>query len=273
MHRTRGYAPSPRPSRFHIVRYPTCPAHTDTGPEAIWNPETNDYVLYWSTNATVNGIFKYRIHSARTKDFRSITTPQIRIDPPRQHAGRRRPDDRGARRYRPLPLSAGRRRQPEQCRGRQLDPGDVDQPRQPLQHRPRGKRGPKVVISSINSASSATDKADATWIVRAGLANTSCLSFESADKPGQFLRHFNYQLNLNFDSGSSAFAQDATFCPTAGNSGVGTSFQSVNFPTKYIRHYNYTAYIAANGGTNTPAFRVIQRHRVTNLSSDLRGHG
>jgi hypothetical protein len=51
-------------------------------PEAIFNPETNDYVLYWATNATVNGIFKYRIYAARTKDFRTITTPQIWIDPP-----------------------------------------------------------------------------------------------------------------------------------------------------------------------------------------------
>lgn len=51
-------------------------------PEAIWNPETGDYVLYWATNATVNGIFKYRIYYARTKDFRTITTPQIWIDPP-----------------------------------------------------------------------------------------------------------------------------------------------------------------------------------------------
>ncbi|WEO93268.1 alpha-L-arabinofuranosidase B [Streptomyces sp. FXJ1.172] len=108
----------------------------------------------------------------------------------------------------------------------------------------------KVVISSINSSSPATDKADATWIVRAGLANTSCLSFESANNPGQFLRHFNYQLYLNTDNGGSSFAQDATFCPTAGNSGVGKSFRSVNFPTKYIRHYNFTAYIASNGGSN-----------------------
>lgn len=51
-------------------------------PEAIWNPETNDYVLYWATNATVNGVFKYRIYYARTTDFRTITTPQIWIDPP-----------------------------------------------------------------------------------------------------------------------------------------------------------------------------------------------
>lgn len=51
-------------------------------PEAVWNPETGDYVLYWATNATVNGVFKYRIYYARTKDFRTITTPQIWIDPP-----------------------------------------------------------------------------------------------------------------------------------------------------------------------------------------------
>ncbi|MGW2639917.1 alpha-L-arabinofuranosidase B [Streptomyces sp. NPDC001348] len=108
----------------------------------------------------------------------------------------------------------------------------------------------KVVISNISSSSSATDKADATWIVRAGLANSSCLSFESANNPGQYLRHYNYELYLNTDNGGGSFAQDATFCPTTGNSGVGHSFQSVNFPTKYIRHYNYTAYIASNGGSN-----------------------
>ncbi|MFI1105182.1 glycoside hydrolase family 43 protein [Streptomyces melanogenes] len=51
-------------------------------PEAIWNLETNDYVVYWATNATVNGVLKYRIYSARTKDFRTLTTPQIWIDPP-----------------------------------------------------------------------------------------------------------------------------------------------------------------------------------------------
>jgi hypothetical protein len=51
-------------------------------PEAIWNPETNDYVLYWATNATLNGVLKYRIYYARTTDFRTITTPQVYIDPP-----------------------------------------------------------------------------------------------------------------------------------------------------------------------------------------------
>ncbi|ADJ45317.1 alpha-N-arabinofuranosidase [Amycolatopsis mediterranei S699] len=108
----------------------------------------------------------------------------------------------------------------------------------------------KVVISAVDSASAATTKSAATWIVRAGLADTSCLTFESADQPGRFLRHYAFRLQLNADDGGSAFAQDATFCSTAGNSGVGRSFQSVNYPAKYLRHYNYTGYVAGNGGTN-----------------------
>jgi hypothetical protein len=109
----------------------------------------------------------------------------------------------------------------------------------------------KAVISPVSSSSSTTDKADATWIVRAGLANSTCVSFESANNPGQYLRHSAFELYLNASDGTTLFAQDATFCPTSGNSGQGNSFQSVNYPTKYIRHYAYTAYIASNGGTNT----------------------
>ncbi|GAA4877286.1 glycoside hydrolase family 43 protein [Kitasatospora terrestris] len=51
-------------------------------PEAIWNPETNDYVLYWATNVPLNGTKKHRIFAARTSDFRTITTPQLYIDRP-----------------------------------------------------------------------------------------------------------------------------------------------------------------------------------------------
>jgi len=108
----------------------------------------------------------------------------------------------------------------------------------------------KVAISAVSSSSSSALKADATWIVRAGLANSSCLTFESVDKPGQFLRHYNYALHLGADDGGSLFAQDATFCPTAGNSGTGTSLRSVNYPTKYLRHYNFAVYVASNGGSN-----------------------
>jgi hypothetical protein len=107
-----------------------------------------------------------------------------------------------------------------------------------------------VVIAPVTSGSSTTDKGDATWVVRAGLSNSSCISFESANKSGNYLRHQNFRLYLQANDGSSQFTQDATFCPTTGNSGQGYSFQSVNYTNKYLRHYNFNVYLASNGGSN-----------------------
>jgi non-reducing end alpha-L-arabinofuranosidase len=108
----------------------------------------------------------------------------------------------------------------------------------------------RVVITEITADSPALDKADATWLVQTGLADSACISFESFNDPGQYLRHFDFELYLEPNDGSSQFAQDATFCPRAGNSGQGYSFQSVNYPDQYIRHFQYVVYIASNGGPN-----------------------
>ncbi|WP_328668777.1 alpha-L-arabinofuranosidase B [Streptomyces sp. NBC_00328] len=107
-----------------------------------------------------------------------------------------------------------------------------------------------AVVSAITSSSPALDKSDATWIVRRGLADSSCYSFESRNYPGDFLRHYNYQLLRQPMTGTTQFRQDATFCAQAGKSGTGTSFASYNYPTRYLRHYNYNVYIASNGGSN-----------------------
>ncbi|MFF0312545.1 alpha-L-arabinofuranosidase B [Streptosporangium sp. NPDC004379] len=107
-----------------------------------------------------------------------------------------------------------------------------------------------AVTSVITSSSSATDKNDATWIVRAGLAGGSCVSFESRNYPGSFLRHYNYRLYRQANDGSSLFAADATFCPQSGKNGQGVSLASYNYPDRFVRHYYDTVYIAANGGSN-----------------------
>lgn len=107
-----------------------------------------------------------------------------------------------------------------------------------------------AVTSVITSSSSAVDKNDASWIARRGLANNSCVSFESRNFPGDFLRHSNFQLYRRPMDGTALFRADATFCPQAGRSGQGTSFASYNYPTRFIRHYNNTVYIASNGGSN-----------------------
>jgi hypothetical protein len=110
--------------------------------------------------------------------------------------------------------------------------------------------GNTVSLAGVGSSSSATDKGDATWVVRAGLSDSSCVSFESANSSGKYLRHYNLKLQLDSNDGSSTFAQDATFCPQQGNNGQGFSFRSVNYPSDYMRHYSYNVYIASNGGGN-----------------------
>jgi hypothetical protein len=107
-----------------------------------------------------------------------------------------------------------------------------------------------VVTTPITASSTQQAKQDATWVEAPGLANPGCVSFESINKPGSYLRHMNFQFHLQSNDGSTLFSQDATFCPQPGNSGQGTSFQSVNFTTRYIRTFNNTVYLASNGGTN-----------------------
>ena len=89
----------------------------------------------------------------------------------------------------------------------------------------------QVRITQVTASSSLAARAEATWIVRPGLADGSCLSFESADIPGAYLRHHDFELFLDPDNGSTHFAQDATFCPQPGNSGEGHSFESLNDPS------------------------------------------
>jgi Alpha-L-arabinofuranosidase B, catalytic/Alpha-L-arabinofuranosidase B (ABFB) domain/Concanavalin A-like lectin/glucanases superfamily/Lamin Tail Domain/NPCBM-associated, NEW3 domain of alpha-galactosidase len=107
-----------------------------------------------------------------------------------------------------------------------------------------------VVVAPVTASSSSTDKQDATFVEAAGLANPNCVSFESVNKPGSYLRHQNFQFHLQPNDGSSLFSMDATFCPQAGNSGQGMSFQSVNFPGRFIRNFNNVVYLASNGGAN-----------------------
>ncbi|MBM2618109.1 AbfB domain-containing protein [Actinoplanes sp. LDG1-06] len=105
----------------------------------------------------------------------------------------------------------------------------------------------------ISTSSSATDRQDATFTVRTGLADNSCYTFESVNYPGRFLRHANYRLQTATNDGSATFQQDATFCGQPGlNGGSGNiSLESINYPGYYWRHYGEAVYIATNGGGNT----------------------
>ncbi|EEA26249.1 Alpha-L-arabinofuranosidase [Talaromyces marneffei ATCC 18224] len=111
--------------------------------------------------------------------------------------------------------------------------------------------GSTVNTQVISSSSSASLRAQASWIVHTGLGNSLCYSFESKDTPGSYIRHSNYELYLDANDNSKQFGEDATFCPQTGINGADHfSMRSWSYPARYWRHYNAILYIAGNGGPN-----------------------
>ncbi|KAH6851623.1 arabinofuranosidase/B-xylosidase precursor [Alternaria alternata] len=110
--------------------------------------------------------------------------------------------------------------------------------------------GATVNTQVVSSSSTALLKRQASWTVRAGLANSACFSFESKDTAGSYIRHYNFVLQVQASDGSKAFKEDATFCPQTGFSGSGSSIRAWGYPTRYIRHFNNIGDIASNGGVH-----------------------
>jgi len=108
--------------------------------------------------------------------------------------------------------------------------------------------GTTVNTQVISSSDTSALRLSASWNVVAGLANTQCVSFESRDTPGSFIRHSGFELFVNANDGSKLFHEDATYCPQAGLNGQGNSIRSWSFPTHYFRHFNAILYAASNGG-------------------------
>lgn len=86
-------------------------------------------------------------------------------------------------------------------------------------------------LDRLGSQSSAGDRADSRFVVRVGLADANCLTFESVNYPGYYLRHQNFVLRLQRNDRSQLFAADATFCSVPGQSGV--MLRSVNYPSYF----------------------------------------
>ncbi|CAG8090909.1 unnamed protein product [Penicillium salamii] len=111
--------------------------------------------------------------------------------------------------------------------------------------------GSAIDTQVVTSSSTTAIKQQASWTVRAGLANSGCFSFESKDTAGSYIRHYDFGLVLAAGDGTKQFNEDATFCPQTGLSGQGTSIRSWSYPTRFFRHYTNALYIASNGGVHT----------------------
>lgn len=111
------------------------------------------------------------------------------------------------------------------------------------------------VTEVVDASSSEQLKKDTSWKVVNGLADSSCLSFEAVNQPGNFLRHQESRLRIDADDDSEQFEGDATFCPRkALDGGSGLSLESKNNPGFYVRHIE--SELRLNAFEDTSLFRA-----------------
>jgi hypothetical protein len=115
----------------------------------------------------------------------------------------------------------------------------------------------------VDAGGAALLKQDATWVVRAGLGDARCYSFESVNYPGTYLRHAASRVRKDPSDGTDLFKRDATWCSRAGVGGAGVSLESLDFPGKYLRHFNSELWLAADGGANPYESHVSFKPDVT----------
>jgi GH43 family beta-xylosidase len=72
-------------------------------------------------------------------------------------------------------------------------------------------------------------------LISPGLAGGNTVSFESTSNPGQYLRHYSYQLRLNANDNGPNFNADASFIQHKGQADSGAiSFEASNFVGYYL---------------------------------------
>ncbi|GAA4460515.1 hypothetical protein GCM10023170_061740 [Phytohabitans houttuyneae] len=111
-------------------------------------------------------------------------------------------------------------------------------------------------IDPVGASSPAVDKADATFTVRAGLADRRCVSLEAVNYPGFYLRHQDFAIHLHRRDPSAIFAADATFCPRPGAGGRDISLRSYNYPDRHLYHQRSRLFIATSGDGAAMTFAV-----------------
>jgi hypothetical protein len=96
----------------------------------------------------------------------------------------------------------------------------------------------------VNPVTSDLGRRDATFRITTGLAGPPCVSFESLNYPGYFLRsRGSQQASLAPLEETPAFRAAATFCPRPGLADPNKlSFESLSHPGKYLRHQNLAVY-------------------------------
>jgi hypothetical protein len=92
----------------------------------------------------------------------------------------------------------------------------------------------RMRLATIGPRSPSAARADASFVLRRGLADARCISLESVNFPGWFMRHQNFVLRLQPRDSSRLYEADTTFCPQAAGSDGDFLLRSVNYPDRYL---------------------------------------
>ncbi len=113
-------------------------------------------------------------------------------------------------------------------------------------------------LDPVTTSSANQTKLDATFTVVNGLASPTCYSFQT--KTGMFLRHRDYRLRVDPNTGDPAFRADATFCAVEGSVSGSVALVSYNYPSRRIRHRDFALWLDAY--QDTAAFRADSAFRL-----------
>jgi hypothetical protein len=114
-------------------------------------------------------------------------------------------------------------------------------------------------LARIDPAGDAQSKLDATFTVVNGLASPACYSFQTKD--GRFLRHQDWRLRVDANTGEALFRADATFCPVDGSVAGSVSLASYGYPARRIRHRDFALWLDTY--QDTAQFRADSSFRIT----------
>jgi hypothetical protein len=99
-----------------------------------------------------------------------------------------------------------------------------------------------------------SDLLNSGFVVRSA-STDGCVSLESADYPGFYLRHRDFVLHLDRSDGSAGFRQDSAFCPVPAGDGS-VRLRSANYPDRYVTAYRSRLFLAEVPASRATEFAV-----------------
>jgi non-reducing end alpha-L-arabinofuranosidase len=110
----------------------------------------------------------------------------------------------------------------------------------------------RLWLDAVDTGSDELSRADATFVLRRGLADDKCFSLEAVNYPGFFVRHQNFRIVLTRPDS----AADATFCSERAGGDGWMRLRPVNYPDQRIAAGDDGLILAAVPASGAQRFRM-----------------